>query len=54
MADKINKNSNKKKEKKSKKSSKKRKEGFCAGNTCLSEGNLKSLIKLLKKLELKK
>jgi len=38
----------------SKKRSKKSKEGFCAGNTCLTEDNLKSLIKLLKKLELKK
>jgi hypothetical protein len=39
----------------SKKASKgKRREGFCAGNTCLTEDNLKSLIKLLKKLELKK
>jgi hypothetical protein len=55
MADKINKNSNKKPKKNSKKkSSKKKKEGFCAGNTCLTENNLKSLIKLLKKLELKK
>jgi hypothetical protein len=36
------------------KEDKKTKEGFCAGNTCLTENNLKSLIKLLKKLELKK
>lgn len=40
--------------KRSKKYSEKTKEGFCAGNTCLTEDNLKSLINLLKKLELKK
>ena len=40
--------------KSSKKAGKGKREGFCAGNTCLTEDNLKSLIKLLKKLELKK
>lgn len=48
------KGSKKRSKKGSKKRSKKNTEGFCAGNTCLTESNLKSLIKLLKKLELKK
>jgi len=38
----------------SKKGSKKRKEGFCAGNTCITESDLKNIINLLKNLELKK
>jgi hypothetical protein len=38
----------------SKKRSKKSREGFCAGNTCITESDLKNIINLLKNLELKK
>jgi len=40
--------------KRSKKRSKKSREGFCAGNTCITESDLKNIINLLKNLELKK
>ena len=48
------KKSKKRSKKRSKKKSKKIQEGFCAGDTCINESDLKNIINLLKKLDFKK